>query len=70
MTDSASKAAHEAASDPAAPFVEDDGAKTYLPYDRGGVPFYIALVWAAFIVTYIVVMSLVVLPDLRTWLAY
>ena len=67
MTDSASEASG-GAGERAAPFVEDDGARTQLPYDRGGVPIYIALAWAAFIITYIVVMSLVALPDLRSWL--
>jgi hypothetical protein len=70
MTDSASETVNTAAKNEPAPFVEDDRAKTRLPYDRGGVPIYIALAWAAFIVTYIVVMSLVVLPDLRSWMAH
>ena len=65
MTDSASDA-----SEKDVPFVENDAHRTRLPYDRGGVPFYIALAWAAFIVTYIVVMSLVALPDLRAWLEW
>jgi hypothetical protein len=63
MTDSASEASEK---EPA--FVENDARRTRLPYDRGGVPFYVALAWAAFIVTYIVVMSVVALPDLRAWL--
>ena len=50
------------------PFVEDDSRATELPYDKGGVPLYIALAWAAFIVAYITVMSMVALPDLRAWL--
>jgi len=70
MTDSASEAAARASSDEPAPFVEDDGVRTRLPYDRGGVPIYIALAWVAFIITYIVVMSLVALPDLRSWLEH
>ena len=52
------------------PFVEDDSHQTELPYDKGGVPLYIALAWAVFIVTYITVMSVVALPDLRAWLGY
>ena len=62
MTDSASKASDDT------PFVEDDAHRTQLPYDNGGVPIYIGLAWAVFIVTYVVVMSLVALPDLRAWL--
>jgi hypothetical protein len=50
------------------PFVEDDSHQTELPYDKGGVPLYIALAWAVFIVAYITVMSIVALPDLRAWL--
>jgi hypothetical protein len=50
-------------------FVESDAAQTRIPYDKGGVPLYIAFAWAVFLVTYIVVMALLVLPDLRAWLA-
>lgn len=52
------------------PFVERDDRETILPYDKGGVPVYIALLWVGFIITYIVVMSLVALPDLRSWIAH
>jgi hypothetical protein len=52
------------------PFVEDDQKETYLPYDKGGVPFYIAIVWVGIIVVYPVVMWLLALPDLRRWLAH
>lgn len=69
MTDSESEAS---AKGPAKslPFVESDAARTELPYDNGGVPIYIALAWVAFIITYLVVMSVVALPDLRAWLAH
>ena len=70
MTDSASEAGAASGTDQAAPFLEDDGARTRLPYDRGGVPIYIALAWVAFIVAYFVVMILVALPDLRSWLEH
>ena len=63
MTDSASEASEK---DP--PFVESDQHRTRLPYDVGGVPLYVALPWVAFIIAYIVVMSIVALPDLRAWL--
>jgi hypothetical protein len=65
MTDSASEASSK---DP--PFVENDAHRTWLPYDRGGIPILIALIWAVFIITYIVVMSVLALPDLRAWLAH
>jgi hypothetical protein len=55
--------------DAARPFVEDDTHRTELPYDKGGVPIYIALAWAGFIIAYIAVMSMIALPDLRAWLA-
>ena len=50
-------------------FVESDERETNMPYDKGGVPVYIAILWVGFIVTYVVVMSLLALPDLRAWLA-
>jgi hypothetical protein len=64
MSDAASK---EAKPEEEA-FVEHDDRATLLPYDKGGVPIYIALLWVAFIITYIVVMTLVALPDLRSWM--
>jgi hypothetical protein len=57
-------------SDESPPFVEDDARETKLPYDRGGLPFYVAIAWVAFGITYVVVMSLLALPDLRRWLAH
>jgi hypothetical protein len=63
MTDSASETSEK---DP--PFVENDVHRTRLPYDTGGVPFYIGLAWAGLIIAYITVMSTVALPDLRAWL--
>lgn len=50
------------------PFVERDDRETLMPYDKGGVPVGIALLWVGFIITYVVVMSLVALPDLRAWM--
>jgi hypothetical protein len=52
-----------------APFTEADHRETPMPYGEGGVPFYIAVAWAIFIVTYIVFMAIVALPDLRAWMA-
>jgi len=70
MTDSASEPRDKAERLPDVPFVEDDASQTLLPYDNGGVPLYIALAWVTFIVTYIVVVFLVVIPDLRAWLGH
>ncbi len=50
------------------PFLEQDGEKTVIPYDKGGLPIYIALAWVGFIIAYVTVMSLVALPDLKAWL--
>ena len=50
------------------PFVERDDAETMLPMDTGGVPFYIGLLWVGFIIAYVVVMTMLALPDLRAWL--
>jgi len=66
MTGSESRTSEKDAA--ARPFVEDDSHQTELPYDKGGVPLYIALAWAIFIVAYITVMSVMALPDLRAWL--
>ncbi len=52
-----------------AEFTEDDRRETLLPYGDGGVPFYVAVLWAAFIVVYIVFMAVMALPDLRAWMA-
>jgi hypothetical protein len=49
-------------------FVETDHKETPLPYGKGGVPFYIAILWLGFIIFYVVAMSLLALPDLRAWL--
>ena len=57
------------ASDVDRPFVESDGAKTIMTYDKGGLPLYIAVAWVLFIVFYVTVMSLVALPDLKAWMA-
>jgi len=56
-------------SDAEPPFVEDDEKPTAMPVDTGGVPLYVALLWVGFIIAYVVVMSLLALPDLRAWLA-
>ncbi len=50
-------------------FVEDDGRETSMPMGHARVPIYIALAWVGFIVAYVVVMSVLALPDLRAWLS-
>ena len=50
------------------PFVESDEQRTRFTYDDGGLPFYVAVVWAGLIVAYITVMAVLALPDLRAWL--
>jgi len=57
-------------SEPEQPFAERDDRETKLPFGSGGVPFYVAILWAGFIVTYVVVMALLSLPDLRAWLKH
>ncbi len=69
MKDAASDVPTTRASDSHAPFVESESHKTRLPYDDGGVPLYVAVAWAAFIVAYITIMSTVMLPDLLAWLS-
>jgi hypothetical protein len=66
MSDKASEAAAPAKEEAA--FLERDDQETMLPYDKGGVPLYIAGLWVAFIVTYIVFMAVIALPDLRAWM--
>ena len=66
MSDSASEKpdATEAPS-----FIETDDQPTTFAYGKGGLPIPIALLWVGFIVVYVVVMSLLALPDLRAWMA-
>ena len=52
------------------PFIERDDKQTSMAYDSGRIPLYIVVAWVVFIVTYIVVMALVALPDLRAWMAH
>jgi hypothetical protein len=50
------------------PFVERDDHETRMPMGSGGVPFYIGIAWVGFIIVYVVVMSIIALPDLRAWI--
>ncbi len=68
MSDAASDSAEKGPSAPDA-FVESDGAETRLPYDKGGVPIYIAIAWVGFIIAYLLGVATLVLPDLRAWMA-
>jgi hypothetical protein len=60
---------NETGSDPN-DYREEDDRETRLPFGSGGVPFYVAILWVGFIVTYVVVMALLALPDLRAWLKH
>ena len=50
------------------PLPERDDARTVIDYGSGGVPLYIIVSWVIFIVTYVVVMSVLALPDLMAWM--
>jgi len=50
-------------------FIEKDREPTRLGYDTGGVPLYVSLLWVGFLISYVLVMSLIALPDLRAWMA-
>ena len=56
--------------DDAPAFVEDDTRETHLPYDTGGLPWYVAVGWTVLVISYVAVMSVLALPDLRRWLAH
>ena len=67
MSDVESESSRSTPAGEPTPFTEDDGGRTRLPYDDGGVPFYIAVAWVSFIVVYITVVAVLVVPDLRAW---
>jgi hypothetical protein len=48
-------------------FVEGDERETMLGYGEGKVPWYVAVVWVGFILTYAAVMAVLALPDFRAW---
>jgi hypothetical protein len=56
---------HDAPPDGA--YQENDHKETILGYGKGGVPFYIAILWVLFIVAYVIAMATLVLPDLTKW---
>ena len=60
-------ASEEHPSEEAALFVERDDRETPLGYGDGGVPLYLAIAWAGFMVVYVAVMATVALPDLLSW---
>jgi hypothetical protein len=47
---------------------DSDDAPVRLSYGPGGVPLYVAILWVAFLIAYVVVMSILALPDLRAWI--
>jgi hypothetical protein len=51
------------------PFVESETAETLLPYDKGGVPIYVAVAWVGIIIAYVTGVLTLVIPDLRAWMA-
>jgi hypothetical protein len=51
-------------------FVEDDHEETLMPMGTARVPIYVALLWVGFIAAYVIVMSMLALPDLRAWLSH
>jgi hypothetical protein len=59
---------------PAAPGSEQaserDDQPTVLDYGQGGVPLYVTVSWVIFIVTYVVVMAVLALPDLTAWMQH
>ncbi len=67
---SASESDSAAAPSEEATFVERDDRETQMPFDKGKVPFYIAILWVGFIVVYVTVMAMLALPDLRRWMAH
>lgn len=48
-------------------FVESDREATELPFDKGGVPIYIAIVWVVFLAAYVIYMVTYALPDFSAW---
>jgi hypothetical protein len=45
----------------------DDKVQTTMDYDHGGVPFYVAIVWVIFLLSYMVYMAVYALPDWTAW---
>lgn len=47
--------------------VEQTNGQTVMAYDKGSVPFYVVIVWLALIISYVVYMAILALPDLKAW---
>ena len=47
--------------------VETDQLETRFGYDSGGVPVYVAVIWVAFLCSYVIYMLYYGLPDLTAW---
>ena len=50
-------------------FKESEHQPTQMTYDKGGIPFYIAIAWVVFLIAYVVYMVVYGLPDLAAWRA-
>jgi hypothetical protein len=46
---------------------EHDDRETQLGYGEGRVPFYVAIIWLAFILSYGAIMFVLALPDFQAW---
>lgn len=65
MSDSASENAP--ASEEKQLLTEYDDQKTEMTFDNGGVPMYVALIWVAFLASYVAYMVVYGLPDFTAW---
>lgn len=48
-------------------FIESDHAETEMPFDKGGVPLYVAIVWVIFLACFVTYMVFYALPDFSAW---
>jgi hypothetical protein len=48
-------------------FTEYEQSETELPFDKGGVPVYVALIWVGFLAVYVIYMVMYALPDYSLW---
>lgn len=48
-------------------FVEHSHRETRMDFDDGGVPFYVAIVWVVFLLSYIIYMVRFAFPDWSAW---
>lgn len=48
-------------------FIERDDTETPMDFDKGGIPFYIAITWVVFLAAYVIYMVIYALPDWSAW---